>query len=81
MYLHHQAYTLYYHHVCILVILHAFAYSMLLRCMLKFKRLVCGCEDVTQYNYSHQMCHVLLSYRRKRFIAETTSQNCPIPAI
>jgi len=44
------AYTLYYHHVCILVFLHVFAYSMLLRCVLKFKRLACGSEDVTQYN-------------------------------
>ena len=50
LYLRHQAYTLYYHHVCILVFLHVFAYSMLLRCMLKFKRLACGSEDVTQYN-------------------------------
>ena len=45
MYLRHQAYTLYYH-VCILVFLHVFAFSMLLRCMLKFKRLACGIEDV-----------------------------------
>jgi len=50
MYLRRQAYTLYYRHVCILVFLHVFAYSMLLRCMLKFKRLSCGSEDVTQYN-------------------------------
>jgi len=50
MYLRHQAYTLYYRHVCILVFLHVFAYSMFLRCMLKFKRLACGSEDVTQYN-------------------------------
>jgi len=49
MYLRHQVYTLYYRHVCILVFLHVFAYSMLLRCMLKFKRLACGSEDVTQY--------------------------------
>jgi len=49
MHLLHQAYTLYYRHVCILVFLHVFAYSMLLRCMLKFKRLACGSEDVTQY--------------------------------
>jgi len=28
MYLRHQAYTLYYRHVCILVFLHVFAYSM-----------------------------------------------------
>ena len=50
MYLRHQAYTLYYRDVCILVFLHVFAYSMLLRCMLKFKRLACGSDDVTQYN-------------------------------
>jgi len=42
MYLRHQAYTLYYRHV--------FAFSMLLQCMLKSKHLVCGTEDVTQYN-------------------------------
>jgi len=51
MHLRHQAYTLYYRHVCILVFLYVFAYSMLLRCMLKFKRLACGSEDVTQYNH------------------------------
>ena len=50
MYLRHQTYTLYYRDVCILVFLHVFAYSMLLRCMLKFKRLACGSDDVTQYN-------------------------------
>jgi len=50
MYLRHQAYTLYYRHVCILVFLPVFAFSMLLRCMLKFKHHVCGIEDVTQYN-------------------------------
>jgi len=50
MYLHHQVYTLYYRHVCILIFLHVFAFSMLLRCMLKFKRLARGIEDVTQYN-------------------------------
>jgi len=50
IYLRHQAYTLYYRHVCILVFLHVFAFSMLLRCMLIFKRLACGIEDVTQYN-------------------------------
>jgi len=50
MYLRHQAYTLYCRHLCILVFLHVVAYSMLLRCMLKFKRLACGSEDVTQYN-------------------------------
>jgi len=50
MYLRHQAYTLYYRHVCILVFLPVFAYSMLLRCMLKFKRLEFGSDDVTQYN-------------------------------
>ena len=54
MYLRHHAYTLHYRHVCILVFLHVFAFSMLLRCMLKFKRLACGIEDVTQYNYSIQ---------------------------
>jgi len=32
MYLHHQAYTLYYRHVCILVFLHVFAFSMLQYC-------------------------------------------------
>jgi len=36
--------------VCILVFLHVFAYSMLLRRMLKFKRLACGSDDVSQYN-------------------------------
>jgi len=50
MYLRHQTYTLYYRDVCILVFLHVFAYFMLLRCMLKFKRLACGSDDVTQYN-------------------------------
>ena len=50
MYLRHQAHTLYYRHVCILVFLHVFASSMLLRCMLKLKRLACGSDDVTQYN-------------------------------
>jgi len=50
MYLRHQAYTLYCRHACIPVILHVFVYYMLLRCMLKFKRLACGSEDVTQYN-------------------------------
>ena len=50
MYLRHQTYTLHYRDVCILVFLHAFAYFMLLRCMLKFKRLACGSDDVTQYN-------------------------------
>jgi len=50
MYLRHHAYTLYYRHVCILVFLHVFAFSMLLRCMLKFKRLAFGSDDVTQYN-------------------------------
>jgi len=50
MYLRHQAYTLYYRHVCILVFLHVFAFLMLLRCMLKFKRLARGIEDATQYN-------------------------------
>ena len=49
MYLRHQAYTLYYRHVCILIFLRVFAHSMLLRCMLKFKCLACGSEDVTQY--------------------------------
>jgi len=49
------AYTLYYHHVCILVFLHVFAYSMLLRCVLKFKRLACGSEDVTQYNTNNHV--------------------------
>jgi len=49
MYLRHQTYTLYYRDVCILVFLHVLAYFMLLRCMLKFKRLVCGSDDVTQY--------------------------------
>jgi len=49
MYLRHQAYTLYYRHVCILVFLHVFAFSMLQRCMLKFQRLACGSDDVTQY--------------------------------
>jgi len=49
MYLRHEAYTLYYHHACIFVFLHVFAYSMLLQCMLKFKRLACGSEDVTQW--------------------------------
>jgi len=50
MYLRHQTYTLYYRGVCILVFLHVFAYFMLLRCMLKFKRLACVSDDVTQYN-------------------------------
>jgi len=50
MYLRHQAYSLYNRHVCVIVFLHVFVYSMLLRCMLKVKRLACGSEDVTQYN-------------------------------
>ena len=58
MYLRHQAYTLYYRDVCILVFLHVFAYSMLLRCMLKFKRLARGSEDVIQYNNNN----IQLSY-------------------
>jgi len=61
MYLRHQAYTLHYRHVCIIVFLHVFAYSMLLRCMLKFKRLACGRKDVTQY--SDVLCwNVTLTY-------------------
>jgi len=50
MYLRHQAHTLYYRHVRILVFLHVLVFSMLLRCMLIFKRLACGSDDVTQYN-------------------------------
>ena len=50
MYLRHQSYTLYCCNVCILVFLHVFGYSMLLRCMLKFKRLACGSDDVIHYN-------------------------------
>jgi len=50
MYLRHQTYTLYYRDVCILVFLHVFAYFMLLRCVLKFKRLAWGSDDVIQYN-------------------------------
>jgi len=50
MYLRHQTYTLYYRDVCTLFFLNVFAYFMLLRCMLKFKRLACGNDDVTQYN-------------------------------
>jgi len=50
MYLRHQTYTLYNRDVCILVFLHVFAYFMLLRCMLNFKRLACGSDDVTRYN-------------------------------
>jgi len=50
MYLRHQMYTLYCRDVCILVFLHVFEYFMLLRCMLKFKRLACGSDDVTQYS-------------------------------
>jgi len=56
MYLRHQMYTLYYRDVCILVFLHVFAYFMLLRCMLKFKRLACGSDDVTQYNTMQCLC-------------------------
>ena len=52
MCLRHQTYTLYYRDVCILVFLHVFAYFMLLRCMLKFKRLACGSDDVAQYKYT-----------------------------
>jgi len=55
MYLRHPAYTFYYRHACILVFLHGFAYSMLLRSMLKFKRLACGSEDVTQYNTNNSL--------------------------
>jgi len=33
------------------------AFSMLLRCMLKFKRLACGIEDVIQYN-TKQYCEL-----------------------
>jgi len=32
------------------MLLRVFAYLMLLRCMLKFKPLACGSDDVTQYN-------------------------------
>ena len=53
MYLRHQTYALYYRDVCILVFLHVFAYFMLLQCMLKFKRLSCGSDDVTQYNTNY----------------------------
>jgi len=35
MYYRHQAYTLYFRHVCILVFLHVFVYSLLLRCTFK----------------------------------------------
>jgi len=37
---------------CMYTRLHVFAFSMLLRCMLNFKRLACGIEDVTQCNTS-----------------------------
>ena len=65
MYLRHQAYALYYRHVCILVFLHVFAFSMLLRCMLKFKRLACGIEDVTQYNTTS--CDFLIELKNNFF--------------
>jgi len=58
MYLRHHASSLYHRHVCILVFLHVFAFSMLLRCMLKFKRLVCGIEDVSQCNISKENCYM-----------------------
>jgi len=44
---------------CILVFLHVFAYFMLLRCMLKFKRLACGSDDVTQYNTIKHRLHLI----------------------
>jgi len=31
---------------------------MLLRCMLKFNGLVCGIEDVSQYNISKENCYM-----------------------
>jgi len=61
MYLRHQTYTLYYRDVCILVFLHVFAYFMILRCMLKFKRLACGSDDVTQYNNISVVIQLLIS--------------------
>ena len=62
MYLRHQTYTLYYRDVCILVFLHVFAYFTLLRCMLKFKRLACGSDDVTQYNTIQ--CIISLEFKK-----------------
>ena len=52
MYLRHQTYSLYYRDVCILVFLHVFAYSMLLRCMLNSSALRVGVTTLlnTQYN-------------------------------
>jgi len=66
MYLRHQAYTLYYRHVCILVFLHVFAYSMLLRYMLKFKRLACGSDDVAQDNSMFKI-HLSFSLKHPNF--------------
>ena len=66
MYLRHQACTLYYHHVCILVFLHLFAFSMLLRPMLEFKHLACGIEDVTQYNIIISTVIVMHTWAYKR---------------
>ena len=65
MYLRHQAYTLYYRDVCILVFPHVFANSMLLRsrCMLKFKRLACGSDDVTQHNTINQYPYTINQYQ------------------
>ena len=59
LYLRHQAYTLYYRHVCILVFLHVFAHCMLLRCMLKFKRLlgVTTLLNTIQYQYNINVCN------------------------
>ena len=61
MYLRHQTYTLYHRDVCILVFLHVLAYFMLLRCMLKFKRLACGSDDVTQYS---TICECRVEYEQ-----------------
>jgi len=36
---------------------------MLLRSMLKFKRLACGSEDVTQYNTIKSLLHTLKQYK------------------
>jgi len=78
MYLRHQAYTLYYRDVCNLVFFDVFAYSMLLRCMLKFKRLACGSDDVTQYNIcNHQVKLTKRTMRASyKFIRQSKAPSC-----
>ena len=50
---------------CMYPRLHVFTFSMSLRCMLKFKRLSCGIEDVTQYNATKTNCSTVLKGNSK----------------